>query len=334
MLTREFYSIIATEETAVRFLQQHGLLQSEDETDPCLRCGSVMVQKRKRDRNGEFRPVFRCPRKGCQTTRSVRSGNRFFHYTDLNNKLHCNLSLCAILEIVYYFLMDTTIEVASAHTGRSTHTLVDWYTMCREVCSSVISVRSRGRLHGTINDPVQIDESRFAGRRKYNRGRLLNGDQAAESDDSDADVENNRNHGRRIDGPWVFGLATKAEVRYFVVQRRDQATLLAIIQREVEMGSVIHSDEWPAYRQLQALGYQHSTVNHQQNYIDPDSGANTQLVERRWLDAKVHIMKKMRSVPLNQLQGHLDYMAYKILRKTSEDKFITFLQDLRNVYVD
>ena len=36
--------------------------------------------------------------------------------------------------------------------------------------------------------------------------QLLEGDHPAESEDSDADIENQRNHGARVDGPWVFGL--------------------------------------------------------------------------------------------------------------------------------
>ena len=47
---------------------------------------------------GESRPVFRCPGRGCQTFRSVRQGNRFFHYTGLNNKANCKLMFCEILE--------------------------------------------------------------------------------------------------------------------------------------------------------------------------------------------------------------------------------------------
>jgi len=42
---------------------------------------------------------------------------------------------------------------------------------------------------GTVINPIQIDEARFAGKRKYNRGRLLNGDQPASSEDSDVEIE-------------------------------------------------------------------------------------------------------------------------------------------------
>ena len=54
------------------------------------------------------------------------------------------------------------------------------------------------------SNPIQIDEARFTRKRKYNHGRMLNGDTAPISEDSDADVQNNRNHGCQIDGPWVF----------------------------------------------------------------------------------------------------------------------------------
>jgi len=56
---------------------------------------------------------------------------------------------------------------------------------------------------------------------------------------------------------------------------------------------VIHSDEWPAYSNLNAMGYQHFTVNHQQHYVDPAAGAHTQAIERSWLDAKAMILKRM-----------------------------------------
>ena len=93
--------------------------------------------------------------------------------------------------------------------------------MCREVCSSIVSVNRRGQMMETEANLVEIDEARFAGRRKYNRGCFLNGDQTAKSTDSKADVVNNRNPGRRIDGPWVFGLKNGLDCRYFYVAKRD-----------------------------------------------------------------------------------------------------------------
>ena len=75
---------------------------------------------------------------------------------------------------------------------------------------------------GTQENPVEIDETRFAGRRKYNRGRLLKGDKRADSTDSEADVENNRNHGRRIEGHGCLVLKMALIVAIFMLQEETE----------------------------------------------------------------------------------------------------------------
>jgi len=112
--------------------------------------------------------------------------------------------------------------------------------MCWEVCTKVIE--NKGQMLGTAEEQIQIDEAQFAGKRKYNRGRLLKGNRVPQSEDSDALLENNRNHSRRIDGPWVFGLKQGLDCRYFYVNHRDKETLVSIITRECAQGSVINSD--------------------------------------------------------------------------------------------
>ena len=68
-----------------------------------------------------------------------------------------------------------------------------------------------------------------------------------------------------MQGPWVFGLATKVpnefiERRFFEVERRDRQTFHAVITAEVAPGTTIHSDEWPDYGGLTTLGFVHETV--------------------------------------------------------------------------
>ncbi|XP_064117836.1 uncharacterized protein LOC135223295 [Macrobrachium nipponense] len=292
MLAKEFYNEISDESKTLALLRRYGLLDEEQSVSPCHRCSGEMKDTRKRLRNGEFMPVLRCRNRGCPTFRSVRKGNAFFHFTDLINKVNCKLSLCQILELMFYFIEDLSYHQVQGLTGRGTEAICDWFNMCREVCTVIVSVQNRGQMMGTEEEPVQIDEARFAGRRKYNRGRMLQGDQAPNSTDSDAEMNNNRNHGRRIDGRRVFVLKKGSDCRYFYVQRRDRETLQQIIQREVAEDSIIHSDEWPAYSNLNHLNFRHFTGNHQQNYVDPNTGAHTQATERSWLDAKVRILKK------------------------------------------
>jgi hypothetical protein len=104
-------------------------------------------------------------------------------------------------------------------------------------------IEKKGQMLGTAEEPIQIDEARFAGKRKYNRVTLLQGNCVPQSEDSDALLENNRYHGRRIDGPRVFGLKQGLDCRYFYVNRRNKETLVLISTRECAQVSVIHCDE-------------------------------------------------------------------------------------------
>jgi len=149
-------------------------------------------------------------------------------------------------------------------TGKSANTVNDWLNMCREARTSIVS-RQRQQKMVRTDTPIQIDEARFAGRQKYQQGRMLNGGKALPSENSDADQENNINHGHRIDGPWVFGLKQGSDCRYFWMEWHDRNTLIPI-ERECAYGKVINSDKQPAYSNLNAMGYQHSTVNRQQHY--------------------------------------------------------------------
>jgi hypothetical protein len=105
---------------------------------------------------------------------------------------------------------------------------------------------------GTNDDPIQIDKYRFVDKRKYNWGRMLQGDAAALSEDSEADVSDQRNHGRRIDRPWVFGLRKGNDWKYFWVVRRDETNPRT--NNSTQMRSrVRHSLQWVGCIQVPKL---------------------------------------------------------------------------------
>jgi len=94
---------------------------------------------------------------------------------------------------------------------------------------------------------VEIDEAKF-GRQKYNCGRLIN-------------------------GQWLFGSIERTTKKIFVlpVPYRKTEVLLPLIQKYIASGTIISSDCWKAYKQIDKNIYQHYVVNHSQNFVDPDT---------------------------------------------------------------
>ena len=79
--------------------------------------------------------------------------------------------------------------------------------------------------------------------------------------------------------------------------------------------------------------FNYSTVSHQKSYINPQDGTHTQNIERSWIEAKIRILKKMRGVPMQTFQSHLDFICWKILRSNEENHFVYFLNVIRTVHV-
>ena len=142
----------------------------------------------------------------------------------------------------------------------SSKTFVLWSGFCREVITYWAFTTST-KLGGP-GKIVEIDEAKF-GRRKYNVGRL-------------------------IEGQWILGGVERGSKKafYVPVQKRDAETLIECIQKWVLLGTTIITDCWKAYGSLKDLGYEHFTVNHKKNFVDPETGANTNTMERSWRDAK------------------------------------------------
>jgi hypothetical protein len=89
------------------------------------------------------------------------------------------------------------------------------------------------------------------------------------------------------------------------VDKRDADTLLPIIQRVVQPGTIIHSDQWRAYYRIQEkLHLEHATVNHSVNFVDPETGVHTQTIESCWAQTKLKF-KTMKGVSADALPSYL-----------------------------
>lgn len=65
------------------------------------------------------------------------------------------------------------------------------------------------------------------------------------------------------------------------------------------------SDEWSAYKNVNTLGYNHYTVNHSKNVVNPSTEANTQTIKCLWSILKTKILRKMHGMNPQMLHGNL-----------------------------
>ena len=109
--------------------------------------------------------------------------------------------------------------------------MIDWASFLRDVCSA--DLLANPQQLGGPGHTVAIDETVVARRKPGNP------------------------QGRPVPAQWVFGGVDLHTGDFFMelVPRRDAATLLPIILRNVQAGTRIWSDEWGAYNGLNGLDY-------------------------------------------------------------------------------
>ena len=101
--------------------------------------------------------------------------------------------------------------------------------------------------------------------------------------------------------------------------------MIPIIQENIAPNTTIYSDQWRAYNgigELQGYNYQHLTVNHTVNFVDPISGAHTNTIEGLWGCIKTWLKTK-RGVLNNKLPGYMDEYMFRANKtnKTTKDVF-------------
>jgi hypothetical protein len=123
---------------------------------------------------------------------------------------------------------------------------------------------------------VEVDKSKFE-KRKYHRGH-------------------------HVEGAWVIGGVKRTNERLMfaeVVDRRNTQTLIDVILRHVVEGSIVHTDMWREYAQLEdLLNIQHRTVNHSQHFVNPEDGTYTNSIEGTWNGIK---LKSLQGTELGKI---------------------------------
>ena len=119
-----------------------------------------------------------------------------------------------------------------------------------------------------------------------------------------------------------------------VVQRRDAATLLQIINAHTAPGSIIHSDMWASYNRVQRLPpvAAHNTVNHSRHFVDPVTGVHTQNIESYWNRVKTKL-KRMKGCHAHQLPSYLDEFMWRERHGvTYSDAMTNIMRDIAQDY--
>lgn len=247
----------------------------------------------------------------CRKVHKVIKGEMMYTVKDVKVSIrnqswieYSKLTLEEIIMFIYLWSTGYTCSKIMHELSFTKRTVTEWSWFCRETCMAAM-LQNCNKIGGPGIE-VEIDESKF-GRRKYYKGK-------------------------RVKGQWIMGgreKYDKSKVFMVPVEDRSAKTLIPLIQRWIEKGSIIHSDCWKAYSSLRRCGYKHLTVNHSKTFKDKKSGACTNKIESDWRHAKV-------SMPRYGVKKgyHASYLAEFMWRRKNqdEDKFMCLIKDLNTMY--
>jgi hypothetical protein len=214
-----FYDVFGhSEEACIHLLQEIGLIPWLNESHfICPRCnGNNLHLTRAPTYKLNF--AFRC--RDCKQAK--RQGRQ--QMETWINPLHntwferAKLSFLDVMRVTHAFVLNFPIFILEDQTGIDDETLIDWYSVCREVCTEFATQRRIGGA-GHI---VEIDEHLLV-TPKYHRGHALVNQ-----------------------AEWVWGAydRTTGEIVLVRLPDRTDDTLLLCITNYINEHSLIFSDGW------------------------------------------------------------------------------------------
>lgn len=254
------------------FLQRYNLMPVEKR---CESCGTSMnINSYKKNREGV---AWRCINRNCKKFKiyiSIRTGTFFQHF-------HTEIAM--VLRIIGKWVLNNTRASITESTNVSDKTVK---SIIDELVKRIPNIDfSRDKLGG-LDRIVQIDETMLNYKVKSHRGR-------APSNRSDALVI-------------VEYVNSVTRVFACVIQDKKASTVLPVILRQVVPGSLVYTDESKIYKDLLKEGFRHGTVCHKYNFVDPNTGVNTQAVEsinnliKREIKYKMGVITEKRDLFLKE----------------------------------
>jgi transposase-like protein len=236
--------------------------------------------------------IFQCTKYTCKKSFSIYRGT-FFSGNHI--KPH------QVMHLAYLWLTNCSTETMMQHTGHNSTTVTSYKKYFRQIVTEALE--SDDLIIGGEGIVVQIDESKF-GKRKYNRGH-------------------------RVDGAWaIVGVEMTAARKVFaeVVENRSEQTIVDVLQRHIAEGSEIWTDCWRGYSNLSRIfNVIHQTVNHSREFVNQETGVNTNTVEGTNYALKRFIPPRNRTKSL--LDSHFNEFVWR--RKNSENLWESFIYALK-----
>lgn len=146
-------------------------------------------------------------------------------------------------------------------------------------------------------------------------------------------TQRKNNAERLIPQQWCFRGIKRGTNKCFIVavDHRDAATLAPLVRQYVLPGTTIMLNKWAAYNDTKELpeGYEHLTVNHRLNFIDPVTGACINTTESLWQKFK-EAHKERYGTVRTLLDSYLAGFMWKRLFK--EDPLYHFWSQISELY--
>ena len=278
-------------QTIIQCMQERGMLRNHL---TCESCGVIMTMRKTDKRDGI---MFECMKRTCRKNKSIRTDSFF---------ANVRLDLCDAMLLLHLWSKGYNEKLVCDDFSFSSKTVVDWFRFCRELCVS--HFESQQTMIGGVGTVVEIDETHI--------------------------VKRKNNPGRELQAGWLFGgieRRTDGQFNAFfvIVHNRSGPHLKHLILQNVATGTHIITDGWAGYIGLSELGYQHSVVIHEDNFVSPtNSEVHTQRIEATWGSLK----RFMRAHGTYKGGFLAEYICEYIFRRLFDDVFEALLSEIRRLH--
>ena len=191
------------------------------------------------------------------------------------------LSNRQLKQLIDSFALELTAIKASERLGINRHTADRIYTLIREKIA-----RHQEATQTFFDGEIELDESYFGGKRKYQRGRSTK---------------------QKVP---VFGILKRnGKVYTQIVSDVSRETLMRIIRTKVVPDSIVYTDSWKSYDGLIIDGYRHYRINHQREFAR-SKGNHINGIESFWSYAKRKLVKHY-GVPSKRFYYYLKEIEFR-----------------------